>query len=227
MSELRQNVNTLIASGHKLVHENSLKEKDKVSLLNDISKMNKTITDLNIELNSVVEACNLLTKLADTRVKKGLDFIVKIINDTLIKLFPEDFKALKVDMDAYHETYPQMRLTLITSKDKVRSLKTQEGNGVSQVISLLYILCLLYISGYRRFIHIDEVLNGLHPDAWALIDDILKLFEDKLGYQFIITQHGYTPKNGRVIVLKKGNTGMTCVDSIYEIENGIKTPVLV
>ncbi len=225
MNELRQKIYDLSLKGDKLIHENELKEKEKKGLLNEISEMNREITENHKELQTVIEACNLLTKLADARVKKGLDFIVKIINDTLIKLFPEDFKALRVEMDAYHETYPQMRLTLITSKDRVRSLKTQEGNGVSQVISLLYILCLLYISGYRRFIHIDEVLNGLHPDAWALIDDILKLFEDKLGYQFIITQHGYTPKNGRVVVLKKGKNGMTTVDSVYEIEDGVKVAI--
>lgn len=226
MDNLQEQVNLLLARGTTLIHENKVKEKDKLELMYEVKELNASITEDNKELNQIIDAGNLLTKLADSRVKKALDFIVKIINDTLIKLFPNDFKAIQVEMDAYHETYPQMRLKLITANDKVRSLKTQEGNGVSQIVSLLYIICLIYISGYRRFVHIDEVLNGLHPDAWELIDDILKLFEEKLDFQFIITQHGYEPKNGRVVYLKKTPNGMTEVARVCDVVDGVAEEVI-
>jgi hypothetical protein len=220
MTALIEKMGSLNTVADRLIVENEMKEKSKLVLLQDVAEINKLIESEIKKQITTVEACNLLTKLADSRVKKALNFIVTIINDTLSKLFPDDFKKIEVEMDAYHETYPQMRLKLINSKGKVRSLKTQEGTGVSQIISIFYIICLIYITGYRRFVHLDEVLNGLHTDAWEMVDDILKLFEDKLGFQFIITQHNYIPKNGRMYYLAKDNHEVTYVSKIVDMVDG-------
>ena len=110
------------------------------------------------------------------------------------------------------DAYPQLNFVLQNPDGMKRNLKTQEGDGLGQIISLLATMCLLYISGGRRFMLLDEVLNGLHPDALELIDEILTVFEDRLGFQFLMINHGYTLNRGAIYHLGKQNDTTFCRD---------------
>lgn len=207
-----------------LCETNRIKVENKQELFKDLCEQVKLLEDAVEEYNTLSGAGNLLNKIADARVKKAIDFIAMAVNDTLQKVFKDDFKQIVVEITSHMDTYPQLNFLLQNPDGLQRNLKTQEGDGLSQIISLLSTICLLYISGGRRFMLLDEVLNGLHPTALKVIEEILTVFEDKLGFQFMMINHGYTPNRGAVYHIDKqgGTTYCRGVELVGYDEDGIE-----
>ena len=197
---------------NELVESNKVKCAEKQSYFDEFADAIKKLEQAVEDYNTLSSAGNLLNKIADGRVKKAIDFIATAVNDALLKVFKDDFKQIKVEISSHMDAYPQLNFVLQNPDGMKRNLKTQEGDGLGQIISLLATMCLLYISGGRRFMLLDEVLNGLHPNALELIDEILTVFEDRLGFQFLMINHGYTPNRGVIYHLGKQNDTTFCRD---------------
>ena len=97
--------------------------------------------------------------------------------------------------------YPQLELELIVENGKVRSLKNDSGHGLMQIISLLCVLSVIVLTGSRRVFVIDEVLSGLSENSRKIVAEILWTFTE-IGFQFIVSEHGFIPKGSKVYHLK-------------------------
>ena len=164
-------------------------------------------------------AIEILKKLSDTAVIDAYRFIESSINDALGKMFRGTTRQIRIKEYMRDEKYPQLEIELTTNNGIVRSLKTDSGHGIAQIVSLLSLLCLIVLTGARRILCIDEVLSGLSIENRQVITDILWSFTE-IGFQFIIIEHGYVPKGAKVYELElDGDIGK--IKNSYIEETGI------
>jgi hypothetical protein len=133
----------------------------------------------------------------------------------LERIFSESERRIYLKEYTRGGMYPQLEIELHVENGKIRSLKDDSGHGIMQVISLLCILSLIVITGNRRILVIDETLSGLSAKSRSIIDDILWTFTE-IGFQFIISEHGYIPRNAKVYKLKSVGGISSVVDEYIE-----------
>jgi predicted ATPase len=147
-----------------------------------------------------------------------LNYITSVINRALTELFPNDTRRIYLEKTLYHNQHPHVNVVLETSDGKQRDLATQSGNGLRQVISFLFVLSLIEIRKGRRLLIMDEVLNGLHPEAKKIIKRIMEIFSEE-GFQFIMVEYGMDDI-GRLYLVEKPDTKATVtpLDGVYNNE---------
>ena len=79
-------------------------------------------------------------------------------------------------------------LLLINGLGDELDLDLQEGDGIKQIISVMYVICLIEIRKGRRLLILDERLNGLHARAKQVLAEIIKIFAEG-GFQFIFVEY--------------------------------------
>lgn len=64
----------------------------------------------------------------------------------------------------------------------------------------------------------DELLNGLHPEAKRIVMDIVQIFAEE-GFQFVMVEYGVDDK-GRIYLVEKPNeiATVTPFDGVYHNE---------
>lgn len=211
--------------------DNFIKVIDEIEMTNNASIRSReqllaSIEQLRAENESNKEAYDIAThaieilkKLSDTAVIDAYRFIEASINDALGKMFRGTTRQIRIKEYIRDEKYPQLEIELTTNNGIVRSLKTDSGHGIAQIVSLLSLLCLIVLTGARRILCIDEVLSGLSIENRQIITDILWNFTE-IGFQFIIVEHGYVPRGAKVYELElDGDIGK--VKNSYIEETGI------
>lgn len=184
-----------------------------IEQLREENESNKEAYDI------ATHAIEILKKLSDTAVIDAYRFIEASINDALGKMFRGTTRQIRIKEYIRDEKYPQLEIELTTNNGIVRSLKTDSGHGIAQIVSLLSLLCLIVLTGARRILCIDEVLSGLSIENRQIITDILWNFTE-IGFQFIIVEHGYVPRGAKVYELElDGDIGK--VKNSYIEETGI------
>ena len=171
----------------------------------------------NLEL--VMKALSLLRQVSDEAVQNSYTFITSNINQALERIFSQSKRKIRLKESTRGGMYPQLEIELIVENGKVRSLKEDSGHGIMQIVSLLCILSLIAITGNRRILVLDETLSGLSSKSRQVLDDVLWAFTD-IGFQFIISEHGYIPKGSQVYKLETIN-GTSRVVKEYIQENGV------
>lgn len=151
---------------------------------------------LDITSNAIV----ILRDVSDESVKSSYKFIEDNLNIALDRIFKKSTRKIKLVESTRSGQYPQLDVQLIVENGKVRSLKSDSGHGIMQIISLLCVLSLICITGSRRLLVIDEILGGLSSNARRIIDEILWTFTE-VGFQFVVCEHGFVPKNSKVYFL--------------------------
>lgn len=184
----------------------------------------KSLQDANVSLADKLDICSnavgLLTTLSDNTVKKSCEFITDSLNAALSRIFTNSRKRVKITESIRGGSNPQLEMELYENDDATPlSLKDDSGHGVSQIISFLCTLCLIAITGKRRLFAMDEITSGLSSKAREIISDIMNEFTN-IGFQFIVSEHGFIPRGSKVIVLESnGNT--SSVKEEYVEENGV------
>ena len=166
-----------------------------------IDELVKKLGDMNTRYANMLEAQQLLTAVSDENTTVVLDYITGIINKTLSELFPHDKRRIFLKKTMYQGQHAHITVQLTGTNGKVRDLTLQSGTGLRQVISFLFVLCLIEIRKGRRLLLADEVLNGMHPVAKQLVCNIIQIFAEE-GFQFVFVEYGVNSL-GRIYIVEK------------------------
>lgn len=147
------------------------------------------LADMNQQYVVMLEAQQLLVTVNDDNTRVVLDYVTGIINKTLAELFPHDSRRVFLEKKMYQDKYAHIIVRLTGTHGRSRDLKLQTGNGLGQVISWLFVVCMVEVRKGRKLILMDELLHGLHPRAKRIIAEIMKLFVEE-GYQFVMVEYG-------------------------------------
>ena len=195
--------------------ETNAKQIEKIS--NQVETINKDIKDMESELETSQNAIEILRTVSDKTVKGSYEFLEQTINDALGRIFVDEKRQIKIVESSIQGQYPQIDLDIETSNG-VHSI-SRDGHGIAQVISLLSSLCLIVLTGSRRFMALDEVLSGLSNEALEVIDNILHDFVN-IGFNFIINEHGVLFKGAKVYEIEMQN-GKSFISNEYIEPNGV------
>ena len=195
--------------------ETNAKQIEKIS--KQVETINKDIKDMESELETSQNAIEILRTVSDKTVKGSYEFLEQTINDALGRIFVDEKRQIKIVESSIQGQYPQIDLDIVTSNG-VHSI-SRDGHGIAQVISLLSSLCLIVLTGSRRFMALDEVLSGLSNEALEVIDNILHDFVN-IGFNFIVNEHGVLFKGAKVYEIEMQN-GKSFISNEYIEPNGV------
>lgn len=192
-------------------------EEKRISYLNEASEIYEKI--------GVYEGANkLLNAVSDKTLGAMLDTVTSAVNNVLAEMFRNsgDTYEIRLVKGLYAGRIAHMKLELMQNGNP-RDLSLQSGDGIKQVISFLFITLLISVSGSRRLIIMDEVLNGLSPEAAeGAVAALFKTFA-KNGFQFIMVDQGrYNPGSSidditeYVTIVKKDGTSRVFAEGELE-----------
>lgn len=219
MSELRNQIKAFISEVEQIELEQKASIKTKEQLESSIKEKAEQSKLDSVDLDIVTNALNIIRQVSDEAVQQSYEFITESINAALERIFDKSVRKIKLKEYTRAGMYPQLEIELHVENDIVRSLKDDSGHGIMQIISLLCILSLIVITGSRKILVVDEMLSGLSAKSRSIIDDILWTFTE-IGFQFIISEHGYIPRGSKVYHLES-NGGISTIVDEYIQSNGI------
>lgn len=218
-TELRQKVNNFISVVNQIEIENVAAEKSKQSLedtINRLAEQNKNNKEaLDIASNAII----ILRQVSDEAVSQAYGFLETSLNSALARMFKNTTRKIEIKESIRNNQYPQLELILHVGNGKTRSLKTDSGHGLAQIVSILSILSLIVITGSRRILVMDEVISGLSVHNRKIISDILWSFTE-IGFQFIVNEHGFIPEGSHVYHLEM-NGDVSSIKQDYIAKNGV------
>lgn len=168
------------------VLQNNLKKKK--SLETKVAKLESQLLDSQSLYVRMTNAQKLLSTVSDDNTKQVLDFITGMVNKVLAEMFPNDPHHIILKKKLFAGSKPHIVVELQDGEDNVLDMSVQSGTGLNQVISFMYVICLIEIRKGRRLLILDERLNGLHKSAKAIISKIIEIFV-KGGFQFIFVEY--------------------------------------
>lgn len=207
-----QNVDSIETAQKANIQSKDQLDKSVIALV----ESNKLKSD---ELDICKNAITILRMVSDESVQKSYEFITNNINATLERIFNKATRKIRLREWTRSGQYPQLEVEVIVEGGKKRSLKSDSGHGLMQIISLLCILSLIVITRSRKIMVIDEVLSGLSAKSRKIIAEILWTFTE-IGFQFIISEHGFVPKGSKVYHLQMDG-GVSHVKEEYIESEGV------
>lgn len=162
------------------------------------------LKDSQALLVRMLDAQRLLSSVSDDNTDKTLNFITGMVNKVLSEIFPTDTKRIYMKKKLFAGSKPHINIELVNGEGNTIDLTLQEGAGISQIISVMYVICLIEIRKGRRFLMLDEMLNGLHAEAKRVLSEIIKIFAEG-GFQFVFVEYSLNTLGKIYNVEKRGN----------------------
>lgn len=197
IDDITLDVNSLVSEIEKLELEQQANNLAKKKLEDGIRKLIESNEANKEALDIATHAIEILREVSDEAVSKAYKFLEESLNAALKRMFRNTTRQIRLHEYTRSNQYPQLEIELIVANNKKRSLKSDSGHGIAQIVSLLSILSLIVITNSRRILVIDEVVSGLSVHNRRILTDILWQFTH-IGFQFIVNEHGYVPKGSRV-----------------------------
>ena len=197
IDDITLDVNSLVSEIEKLELEQQANNLAKKKLEDGIRKLIESNEANKEALDIATHAIEILREDSDEAVSKAYKFLEESLNAALKRMFRNTTRQIRLHEYTRSNQYPQLEIELIVANNKKRSLKSDSGHGIAQIVSLLSILSLIVITNSRRILVIDEVVSGLSVHNRRILTDILWQFTH-IGFQFIVNEHGYVPKGSRV-----------------------------
>jgi hypothetical protein len=177
---------------------------DKERLLNRLSERRSEVKEKEEEYNNLVDASKLIATVADKQSMDTLDYITSVINKTLGELFKSDTRRIYLKKQMHAGRYAHLKVLLTDAEGVEYDMLLQSGTGLRQVISFLFCLCLIQISGGRKVFIQDELLGGTHGAAKEVLKQIIRIFAK--DFQFIMIEYGFDDIGKIYNVEKPGKT---------------------
>ena len=216
MNDLLAQANEFIGRVEELEVENAAAERSKQTLENSINELIQNNMENKEALDIATHAIEILRQVSDAAVSKAYNFLTENLNITLERMFANTTRKIEIHEYTRNNQYPQLELILHVNNDKTRSLKSDSGHGIAQIISFLSVLCLIVITGSRRILVMDEILSGVSVRNRKIVEEILWSFTE-IGFQFIVNEHGFVPKGSHVYHLEiHGDVSTVAEDYIAE-----------
>lgn len=175
---------------------------ERASLLPKIKELAERVEDMNNHYAVMLEAQQLLSVISEENTNYVLDYITGVINKALCEIFPYDAKKVYLEKSIHAGKYPNIKVKVTTQAGEARDIILQCGSGERQVISFLFVVCLIELRRCRRILLMDEILNNLHSGAKKVIQSIMSIFAEE-GFQFIFVEHGGMENFGRRYIVEK------------------------
>ena len=138
---------------------------------------------------NLLDAQRLLSTVSDNNTDATLSYVSGIINKVLADIFPNSEKRIYLEKKLFAGTKPHIVVRLDSGNMKSVDMMIQSGIGLCQIISVLFVICLIEVRKGRRLVILDERFNGLHPEAKKIIGEIIKIFAEG-GFQFFMVEYG-------------------------------------
>lgn len=164
----------------------------------------KKVEDQNKEYENLVAASKLISAVADKQSMETLDYITSVINKTLGELFKSDTRRIYLKKHLHAGRHAHLKVLLTDAEGNEYDMLLDSGTGLRQVISFLFCLCLIQISGGRKLFIQDELLGGTHGAAKEVLKQIIRIFAK--DFQFIMIEYGFDDIGKIYNVEKPGKT---------------------
>lgn len=148
----------------------------------------KSLQESQDEYVHMLDAQKLLSAVSEENTEQTLSFITGMVNKVLSEIFPNSTRRIILKKKLYAGSKPHINVLLVNGLGDELDLDLQEGDGIKQIISVMYVICLIEIRKGRRLLILDERLNGLHARAKQVLAEIIKIFADG-GFQFIFVEY--------------------------------------
>lgn len=205
-------VKELVNESRLLVNTERTKRKMVDDLCQKIVKMEAQCKEMDNKFNVYCRASSILGSVADKNTETKISAITGVINKALAILFPDGSRSIELTQKMHNNAYPHFIVTLKVEDGQTRTFK-QSGTGLAQVISFLFTACLIDARGGRKIMVMDELLNGLHPDAKGIVKDLMLALCDK--FQFVIVEYGMNIGKQYEVVKTGGVSTITAIDREY------------
>lgn len=180
-------IDILLKESKNFLTEQRLKLDNKQSIKSRLEEVANDLDLCSTDYDNMVRAATILGNVADENTQFILGKITGVINSALGEMFKEDKRKISIKQVMYRNVYPHFVVELETTDGVKRTFK-QSGTGLAQVISFLFTVCLIDARKGRKIVVMDELLNGLHPDAKNIIKGLIQVLSDK--FQFVIVEYG-------------------------------------
>lgn len=163
--------------------------RDKEKLEKRVSERRASLAKAQEDYMNLLNAQKLLSTVSDDNTEATLLFVSGVINKALAEIFKGDTRRIFLSRKLYGGSRPHIVIELENGKGERLELSCQSGTGLRQIISVLFVICLIEVRKGRRFLMLDERLSGLHSEAKRILSEILNIFAEG-GFQFIFVEYG-------------------------------------
>lgn len=154
-----------------------------------VKSLSEKLDSLRQDYIDMVDAQRILATIADDNTEATLSFITGVVNKTLSEIFRSDTRKITLKKKLFAGTRPHIVVELTNGRGEVLDLSLQSGTGLKQVVSGLFLICLVEVRKARRIVIFDEKFSGLHKEAKRVLSEIIKIFAEG-GFQFIFVEYG-------------------------------------
>lgn len=170
-----------------------------IKVLDDLERVH---VDLIHRLDVGLEAQQLLGTVSDENANRILGRVTSIINSALAEIFPSDVQTISMERKIHGGRHPHINVVLRTSEGAKRDMTLQSGSGLREIVSFLYRIILIEVTGQRKLVMMDELLRGVHVDAIKVVTDFMEMFA-KEGFQFVYVEYGIPGDFGKMYQVSK------------------------
>lgn len=178
--------------------------KDKEKYEKRVLKGREELAKAQQDYVNLLNAQKLLSTVSDDNTEATLLFVSGVINKALAEIFKGDTRRIYLSKKLYGGYKPHIVVELENSKGERLDMSIQNGTGLKQIISVLFVICLIEVRKGRRLLILDERLSGLHSEAKRILSEILNIFAEG-GFQFIFVEYNLNTLGKLYNVEKPGN----------------------
>ena len=162
--------------------------KDKEKLEKRVSDRKKELAKAQQDYINLLNAQKLLSTVSDDNTEATLLFVSGVINKALAEIFKGDTRRIHLSRKLYGGNKPHIVVELENGKGEKLDMSIQSGTGLRQIVSVLFVICLIEVRKGRRLLILDERLSGLHSEAKRILSEIMNIFAEG-GFPFIFVEY--------------------------------------